>query len=185
MKRIALLTIFLLLGLTSCSDYWRDAGHANVTKAQAALQEAQAAQGNAEAAIIAAEGARALDQAQAAALGESVRANSDMAQAALRAAIDASDNTEMWLLLLVVCAVAIASVAAIGVAAIRAQRAQPVIVQPAPAPMPAPGLWIATPAGEIMLLPEPGETRGAFLIRARDTADLLGGGRLLPPGRER
>lgn len=177
MKRFSmLLAAIVTLAMLSagCADYWSDQGQAAKTSAQARLASS-------EASVTAAEGQAALDQAQAAALGDLAEKNTEIAQQALDAAL-ADDSTGAWVAALAMAFVALGAVTVIAVAALRnaghnGQYGRGVVID-APAMR---GLTIETPAGKLLLPQEPGETRQAYLLRARNMAELLDarGGRLI------
>lgn len=180
-KAIAVAVLALVIvSMTSCNDYWRDRG-------QALVNNAQARQQNAKAAIVQAEGSAALDHAQAAALGELVDANTELVSQTVAIA-SGSNNSGLVAVVLALAALFVFGSMAVAVAAI---RRPPVVMPSTPAapvidhePMVRGRLAIHTPMGTVELAQEPGETRSVFLMRVRDTAELLGAQdvRLLPPG---
>lgn len=163
MKRMFLLLI-LALALAGCgdylsarADYLRNVGAARRDLAAAQRLEAQQELEQAEA-------QRAIAEAQA----DALKANATLPTLAVALAL--------------VAILAVASVASVAIwlrtPATEARPPTVVVVQP-----PQRTWRIETPEGAIEVLPEPGETRAAYLARLRGVAELLGGGRLLPPGR--
>lgn len=186
MRYLTMTALLLLLLLSGCGDYWTARGDAARRSAEAAITRAQADREAAEASVLEAQGALALDQAQAGALTALADVNTEIMEEAIRLAGRRPDG-DLLMISLIMAGLTVASSTAIAVTALRKHA-------PAPPPAPAPpgqiidverlsSIRIETPQGIMVLEQEPGETRYHFLIRARDTVELLGGGRLLGPGR--
>lgn len=183
--RKAIFLIIIAIALTGCGDYWTARGDAARRGAEAALARAQAEQEAAEATILEAQGSLALDRAQAGAISDLAKSNSEILEETVRLA-KRDPNAGLMAVVLVMAALFVAAAMAIAVAALR-RPAAPVVAPPPASQVidvdPISRMRIETPQGVIALEQDPGETRYMFLLRARETAELMGGGRLLGPGK--
>lgn len=148
--QVAVLAFFVSLAVVGCASFWRD-------QSQIDNALARAKEENARAAVLEAEGQKALSEAHADGLRKAIDANTEMASIALEAALR-SDRQSSFLPWLVVVAIsAIAGVTTIGVVAIRQTHNTP------PAyPIDYAGHYLTT---QHVLRQLPGETRIQFLRR--------------------
>ena len=197
MKKIlftALLALLVVI-LSSCGDYLTSRGQALNNVAIARRTAAEADRTLAEAERARAAGEADAQRKQAEALLSAAEANKEVSEASadvLRA------NANMPVLVMIFAGLAVLTISGLAMFAIwfrtpAPQPAAPVINVTLPPGLVDPrraGLRLETPTGIVMLEPQPGETRRAYLNRCEITAQLLGAGdwqragrRLLPDGR--
>jgi len=198
MKKIfstALLALLVVI-LSGCGDYLVSRGQALNNVAQARRIQAEADRSLAQAEHARAAGEADAQRKQAEAQLETAQANKAVSEAS---ADVLRTNANMPIIVIGFAGLAILLISGLAAFVIwfrtpAAPAPQPIVAPPPPptihiVQVPSkPGLRIETPAGVVLLEPEPGETRPAFLLRCRETAHLLGagdwqgGGRMLTDG---
>lgn len=156
-----LLALAAALLLGGCGAYWEDLGAASRTAAEAQLRRAEAERQNAQAAIIDAEARGALAESQARALTTAMDANVALTRQALRLA----DNGEYVLVLGAVAVLALVVTLAVVISHGRqAARAEM-------EPLPGQRMITLESGGQVLrLVQEPGESWAEFMAQVQALA---------------